>query len=396
MQTRTYLFSFFLIITIGLSFAKATASLSNEADVSVITCGPWQGELYSAFGHSAFRVYDPSQGIDVAYNYGVFDFNQPNFYLNFARGFLYYQLGLYDYPDFRAHYIYHNRYVHEQVLNLTQAQKQKMYDFLQWNAEPENQQYRYDYFYNNCATKMRDVLVEVLGSSISFDGSYIKTDYTIRDLTDVYLQDQPWGDLGIDICLGLPMDKKASPYEYMFIPDYVESGLDHAVIKDGTVTQPLVKETVSVYESRAEDLPPHLPHPLYFSCGLLLLALIISAFDWRRKKASAWLDVILFGASGLIGLLLLFLWVATDHKAAAANFNLLWAFPPHVIIIFVLNNRSKVVKNYFGFTAILLLAVLLMWNWLPQQLNYSLVPVVVSLALRAALRYVLRSPESSM
>ncbi len=195
--------------------------LSPSAEISIITCGPWQGEVYAAFGHSAIRVHDPSLGLDDAYNYGVFDFNQPNFYLNFTRGFLYYKLGVYSYPDFRDYYKYYNRYINEQVLDLSQDQKQAIYNYLEWNAKPENETYRYDYFYNNCATRVRDVFADVLKDSIQFDGSFITTHYTIRELTDLYLKYQPWGDLGIDIGLGLPMDKIAAPYEYMFLPDYI-------------------------------------------------------------------------------------------------------------------------------------------------------------------------------
>src|SRR5690606_41639795 len=157
-------------LSIGQSF-----QLSEHAEISVITCGPYQGELYSAFDHSSFRVHDPQNGYDAAYNYGVFSFNQPNFYLNFARGYLYYQLGVYDYPSFEEYYVAADRYVHEQVLNLTQAQKQKMFDYLQWNSLPQNRHYRYDYFYDNCATKMRDVVAHVLRADIRFDGSYITT-----------------------------------------------------------------------------------------------------------------------------------------------------------------------------------------------------------------------------
>src|SRR5690606_14945753 len=153
-------------LSIGQSF-----QLSEHAEISVITCGPYQGELYSAFGHSAFRVHDPINQYDAAYNYGVFNFNQPNFYLNFTRGYLYYQLGVYDYPSFEAHYIEQDRYFHEQVLDLTPDQKQKLFDYLQWNAMPENSFYRYDYFYNNCATKMRDVVKYVLQDSVRFDES---------------------------------------------------------------------------------------------------------------------------------------------------------------------------------------------------------------------------------
>lgn len=364
--------------------------LSPEARISVITCGPWQQELYSAFGHSAFRVYDPAHQLDDAYNYGVFDFDQPNFYLNFARGYLYYKLGIYEYPRFENYYIYHNRYVHEQVLNLTQEQKQKLYDYLQWNARPENEHYRYDYFYDNCATKIRDVVVKALGDDVAFNGGHITTHYTIRDLTDLYLVEQPWGDLGIDICLGLPMDKKATPNEYMFLPDYVEAAFDHAVIRQDSSLVPLVAEKKKIYESRAEDPVKGLPHPLYVFGTLALLAVGISLFDLKRQKLSMWFDAILFGVVGLIGLLLFLLWTATDHRAAANNLNILWALPTHLFAVILFVKQPKGLRRYFLLTAILQGVLLLSWPILPQALHVSLIPVVITLGVRAYLQFRLR------
>src|SRR5690606_2535948 len=322
-------FFLFLSLVVVPDILQAQRSLSPDATISVITCGPWKGELYSAFGHNALRVFDPQQQINEAYNYGVFDFDQPNFYLNFTRGYLYYQLAVWDYQRFASSYIYENRFIHEQVLNLTPDQKQKVYDFLQWNALPENKDYRYDYFYDNCATRIRDVFVNVFKDSVVFDGSYVETDYTIRELTDLYLTHQPWGDLGIDICLGLPMDKVADPHEYMFLPDYIESGFDHATIYQNGEYVPLVKSKNIVYESRDEDLPGGLPHPLLVFSVLAVAVAAISVYDLRRKKATTWLDIALFGISGAIGLLLLILWAFTDHQAAARNLNLLWAVPTH-------------------------------------------------------------------
>lgn len=384
---------FFAALLFIISFGTHAQSvqLSPSAHISVITCGPWQGELYSAFGHSAFRVYDSLQNIDEVYNYGVFDFNQPNFYLNFARGYLYYQLGVHDYQRFQDYYIYHNRYVHEQVLNLTPWQNQKLYNFLQWNALPENEHYRYDYFYDNCATRIRDVVVKVLGDSVTFNGSYIKTNYTIRDLTDIYLQQQPWGDLGIDICLGLPMDKQATPFEYMFLPDYIESGFDHASITLGDVKKPIVKRKNIIYSSREEEADPdRLPHPIYIFTGLAIIAVILSLIDMRRKKLSGWFDVLLFTATGSIGVLLFFLWFATDHRAAAYNLNVLWALPSHLIIVFVLIRKPAWLKNYFLVTSVLSVLLLLSWTFLPQKLNLALIPVVFTLGLRAFMQYYIR------
>lgn len=370
-----------LIFVVVSTVSYAQNPLSDSAQISVITCGPYQGELYSAFGHSAIRVYDPASGLDLAFNYGVFDFDQPNFYLNFTRGHLLYKLGVYPYDLFRDYYISHNRFVHEQVLDLTSKQKQNIFDYLYWNAQPENVNYLYDYFYNNCATRVRDVFATVFGDSLMFDGSYVKTHYTIRDLTEIYLQQQPWGDLGIDVCLGLPMDKKISPYEYMFLPDYIESGLNHATLNG----KPIVQKTVSVYEAEPDATPFSIFHPWVVFGLLLAVTILLTLRDWKRKQLTKWFDVVVFSLAGWLGLLLFILWVATDHKAAANNFNLLWAFPLHAVAgpMLLQVKYQGFVKKYFTIAGIILTATLGLWFVLPQQLNIFLIPVVTALAIRA-------------
>jgi hypothetical protein len=377
-----YLATLLILIPV-LSFGQSF-ELSENAQISVITCGPSQDQLYTAFGHSAIRVFDPARNFDAAYNYGVFDFDQPNFYLNFARGYLYYKLGVYSYQDFQAAYIYHNRFIHEQVLNLTAEQRQKVFDYLQNNALPENQTYRYDYFYNNCATKVRDVFVEALGNDVvKFDGSYVKTDYTIRNLTDIYLKKQPWGDLGIDICLGLPMDKKATPYEYMFLPDYVESGFDHATVAIDGKSEPIVKRKNMIYEERPVDEGSSLPHPLFFTAPIALFALYRVYADFKRKNVGRTFDVFLFGITGLLGLLLFFLWFFTDHEAAESNLNVLWAMPLHLIATIALFTTAKWIKPYFLVTTIITFLLLISWPWLPQLMHYALLPIVLAQCFRA-------------
>ena len=371
----------FTALMLVSQLAHTQTLLSSQAKISIITCGPYQDELYSAFGHSAIRVADPVLGFDIAYNYGVFDFNQPNFYLNFTRGFLYYKLGVYSYPDFRDYYISYDRYVHEQILNLDSLEKQKIFSYLENNSLPKNQTYRYDYFYNNCSSKVRDVFAEVFRDQIRFDGSFIKTDYTIRDLTHNYLTQQPWGSLGIDICLGLPMDKKASAYEYMFLPDYVESSFDHTTLNGS----PIVKEKIVVYQSTLQKTPFHWYHP-WIVFGLLLLATsLLSYRDWKKKTTTKWFDVTVFSLLGLLGLLLFVLWVATDHKAAANNFNLLWAFPLHLAAAIGLLKKKvgKWVVNYFTFTAITAALLIGLWPLLPQQMNLYLLPLIFVILIRA-------------
>ena len=383
-----------VLVLLCMSSELQAQNLSERATISVITCGPHHEVSFLSFGHSAFRVNDPQTGIDYAFNYGIFDFDRPGFVLNFALGNNIYMLGAHEFQQFQNSYIEDNRYVHEQILNLTVDQKQKVFDYLVWNAAPENAEYLYDYFYDNCATKIRDVIVKTLGDDVSFDGSYITTDYSIRQLTDHYLKPFPWLDLGIDLCLGLPMDKKATPYEYMFLPDYIESGFDHATVKNDSGSVSIVKEKKIIYSERPVESSFSFTHPLLVFCLLFLMALALSVRDFYKKKLSNWFDLILFGATGIIGVLLLLLWFFTDHKAAAYNFNLLWALPTHVVAVVAFGGKKRWLINYFLMVFLLEAIVLLFWWALPQQLNTSLIPVVITLLLRALLQYSLRKQES--
>jgi hypothetical protein len=373
----------FCIASLGTTIQAQ--QLSDNAEIVVLTLGPDENELYAAFGHSAFRVVDRSLNIDRVYNYGVFNFDQPNFYLNFAKGFLNYKLDTTNYDRFRYVYMYYNRFIHEQILNLNQTQKQKVFDYLEQNMLPENQYYYYDYFYDNCATRIRDVLVNTLGDELTFDGSYITTDYTIRELTDLYLKAIPWGDLGIDLCLGLPMDKTATPYMYMFLPDYIESGFDHAFLKNDTTTLLLVKRSVATYQSQPTEPIGSLFTPNLVFYSLLVLVVLLSVFDIRRHKISKWLDITLFGVVGMIGLLFFLLWTVTDHEAAARNMNLLWALPTHLIAaIFMFRKESpKWLKYYFIGVVFISVGLLMTWNWLPQLMLASLIPLVIVLGIRS-------------
>jgi hypothetical protein len=265
-----------------------------------------------------------------------------------------------------------------------------LYEFLVWNSLPANRAYWYDPYYDNCATRVRDAFVKVFGDSVKFDGSYIKSTYTIRQLTNIYKKkDYPWGSLGIDICQGMPIDRVATPYQYMFLPAYIESGFDHATIMNDSATVPLVASKKVIYESKpfAES---QLPHPLYVFSFITLISLILSGRDFRKQQLSTWFDLVLFGLAGLIGIVLLLLWFFTDHKASANNLNILWAIPTHLIAVMAFVVQPRWLKNYFLFTAISQLGLLAAWFFLPQQLNTALIPIVGALMIRAYIQHVLR------
>ena len=380
---------FFGILVLFMFTNSLGQQLTNHSKISIITCGPDPDVVYLAFGHTAIRVLDLELGIDYVFNYGVFDFNQPDFYLNFARGSNNYLLGAYDYQHFEQSYIDNNRFLHEQLLNLTLPQKQRLYDFLSWNALPENRAYWYDPYYDNCATRVRDAFVKVFDDSVRFDGSYVKTHYTIRQLTDIYLINYPWGDLGIDIGQGMPIDIVPTPYQHMFLPGYIESGFDHATIMNDSATIPLVASKKIVYESQPERAS-FVMHPMYVFGLLALVAIILCGRDFRKQDLSGWFDVLLFGLSGLLGIVLVLLWFFTDHKASANNLNIIWALPTHFIAVLAFIKNPPWLKGYFLLTALIQLFLLGGWFFLPQQLNISLIPLVVALMMRAYMQYVLR------
>jgi len=360
--------------------------LSPKAEVSIITFGVGQDELYAAFGHNAIRVYDPDNELDACYNYGAFNFNQPNFYLNYTKGLLNFMIAVNQYSAMRDAYIFENRSVEEQVLDLTQVQKQRVFEFLVENALPENSEYRYDYFFNNCATKVRDVFVNILKDSIRLDSTFIKTDYSFRQIELLYLPQQPWGDLGINICLGSLIDKKITKYQYMFIPEYLKSYFDLARINKSGKWVPLVKEKIAVYNSVPESPRPIFFQPWTVFTSFLFITILLTFYDWKRKRISKWFDLIVFSVMGILGIFLLLLWMATDHWATAKNYNLLWALPTNIFVfmIFVkrLNNWSKI---YFSIVGAILIFTLAFWFFLPQQMNNSLILILCALIMRAFL-----------
>ena len=375
---------FLTILTIPLTHASMGQILSEEASISVITLGPDQQELYSAFGHSSFRVYDPTNGWDIIYNYGVFDFDQPNFYLNFANGNPYYKLGVGRHDRFRDRAIEDKRYVIEQTLNLTQQEKQKLFEFLQWNALPENANYFYNYIYDNCATKIRDVIDDVLDNKVRYDYSYVTEDLSFRDLMDLYMEEQPWGDLGIDICLGTGIDKIATGYYYMYLPDYVDQAFNKAVIEGDSISRPLVSARKVI--NPPTDLPSAASAftPQMMFIAIFLVFGFISFKDYKRSRRSNWIDLILFTITGIVGWLLLFLWLLTDH-ISEKNFNLLWAFPLHFPMAFFLLKKSPkpFVGTYYLAITVILGILIVFWGFWPQDLHDSLIPFALLLLIRS-------------
>ena len=366
---KNYIPFLFALFFFNLSWSRPP-QLSKKATISILTCGPGS-ELYAKFGHSALRVNDPVNGIDIVYNYGVFDFNQPNFYLNFAKGRLNYMLVRHRSNDFINQYRQEDRSVTEQILQLNTADQNKILRFLEHNAKPENRTYSYHFFFNNCATKIIDVLSNA-NSSIVFEKEFIDNNQSFRRLIDTNLHENSWGSLGIHIALGSKIDRIATDYEHRFLPEYIALQLIHSSI-DGS---PLVQQTnILVEESKSKQPTVDLSSPLAVFSLILIITILILI---RSKNIRFW-KWSLIAISSLIGIGILYLWVMTNHDMTQNNFNILWANPLALLLFASKKLKSQVVHYLYIILILGLVLIPLIALIGIQSFNISLYPLIMTL-----------------
>lgn len=373
-----------------LSFSGAIAqqlpTLSKNATVNLLTVWPGD-ELYSTFGHNAIRIIDPPLGLDRIYNYGTFNFDEPGFYIKFCRGKLDYYLGAYHYKWAESDYIMEKRPTISQKLNFTPEMRNAMFRFLEWNLLPENAGYRYDFFFDNCATRIIDALDATFPDKI--DWHLKDRQLTFRNYIDQYLTGHPFSDYGIDLALGAKTDRIATPRETTFLPDYLAEAFASAeIIIDGT-PQPLVAQTDTLlWFDEALDRKNSIPWADIILWGVFLLTAFLTFREIKSQtaddKSRSWLDISLFGYAGLVGWLIMFLWFGTDHQTTPQNWNLLWAWPTHLVISFMLlfRARPKWLNGYFLAAAALLALTLAGWAFWPQRLHSATFAFVLTLLLR--------------
>jgi hypothetical protein len=351
--------------------------------ISVLTCTPGD-ELYSTFGHSAIRVVNNVSHTDVVYNYGSFNFQEPGFYTKFIRGKLSFYLSTDDFDSFMEEYREKNRGVVEQVLNLTCSEKQNIVMLMNLNLMPGNRFYKYDWTFDNCTTRLRDLLEKAADTSVHF-GEILHTKKTFRDLIYVYLDknDKQWSKLGIDILLGSPTDALIKGSQVMFLPDYLMKTFDSTTID----TRHLVLEKHDLVVQHEAPLNNQwYTHPLFlFTCFFLLVVLLSFSKSKFVKNLLVAFDGFLFFITGILGFLLLFMWFGTDHLMCKDNFNLLWAWPTNAIAAFYMHSAQRPGTRYFMIYATFNLVLFVCWFFLPQHLNPALMPMVAILIFRSIL-----------
>ncbi len=386
-----YKLGFLLIL---LSFIGLNPAKAQFWEVSLLTADPGT-ELYSSFGHSAIRLREIGpDGRDLVFNFGTFDFDTPNFYGKFATGKLNYMLSIVPYDRFIIEYDYYKRGLREQVLDLNQEQKDFLLQHLDAQYAPERRFYKYDFFFNNCATKIRDAFDIAIGEQLVWSDS-VAEEKTFRNLIDEFVLPLPWADFGIDLALGAVIDRPATELEKQFLPTYMEQAFANATIVENGVSRPLVKQSRVLLEYPKEEAQQSLLNPLVIFWLLTLVFAALTFYGFKKGKLMKGLDFALFGTIGILGLVVAFLWFFTDHSATAWNWNILWAFPGHLVLVWGLVARPNAtwISSYLLFVMGATVMTLLFWMFGMQSFSPALIPILLLILLRANFLFYNRNKE---
>lgn len=381
-----------ILLFVGMQ-ARAVCSNTNVGQndsivVSLLTCSPGE-DLYSMFGHSGIRVHNLSTGEDVVFNYGMFNYDADNFIYRFVKGETDYELGAEYANGFFYRYNVKGHGVVEQVLNLTHEQKSQLCMLLYENYRPENRVYRYNFLYDNCTTRARDVIeksVENCGGEIVYGDDVVTV--TFRTILHSFTNPYPWAEFGIDMLLGAEVDKVVSKRERMFIPSLYEADLEVASIfnADGG-EKPLLLSTNEVIPNRIDSTNYGLlssPRCVFWTIFFLCFA--ISVRDVRRRRIAWVLDMVLMLVQGLAGIVISFLFFFSEHPAVGSNWLVIVFNPlPLLMIYWMISSRRRCQTNWLwrANLAVLLVFVIAI-PVIPQSFNPAMIPLVLTLLLRSA------------
>ena len=331
----------YIVLTFILSVVNATVgaqSMTNpdRIQISLLTCSPGK-EVWAQYGHTAIRYYDKESGEDLAINYGIFSLDQTYFIPRFVLGMTDYRMGVQPMDMFLAQYSYEGRGVIEQVLNLSAEDKEVIYKALQENMKPENVVYRYNYFFDNCTTRARDMLVNHLHGKVVYPPA--EEDATFRSMIHKWNNKYEWSQFGEDLLLGVNADRKTTKSEQQFLPENLRSDFDKARYN----RKPLVKETNVLLDAETEVTEPVFPlSPLSVALIFAVISLVMMLFSYRRQQVYwAW-DLALMLTSGLMGIIF-FVMIFSQHPCVSLNFILLFFNPLPLFFLYSTIKKKKVI-----------------------------------------------------
>lgn len=377
---RTILVSFICFLPLVTQAQADDRNNMDSVEIGLITCSPHE-EIYSLYGHTALRYHDLSTGMDYIFNYGVFNTKTPHFVTRFIFGLTDYELGLAPTRPFLDYYAKWGSQVTEQVLNLTNEEKQKIINALRVNYLPENRTYRYNYFYDNCSTRPRDIIEQNINGSINY---HPRENYepSFREMIRQQTRNHPWATLGNDLLLGIKADCRTSIREQEFLPANLRHDFDHAsIIRDGKEV-PLVKERRELITPGVQVIEEDFPlTPFQCSLLLLMITILITANDFYKKKATVLYDALLMLPTGLAGLVL-FMMIFSEHPTTSINLQLLILNPLSLIFIWPTCHQ----KHTWWFKLSAICCILFFVGGLWQDYAEGMEIVALCLLLRAVRR----------
>ena len=353
-------------------------------EVYLLTCGPGT-ETYSHWGHSALRIVDSAAGTDRVYNWGVFDFSTPAFAWKFARGRLEYMLGVTTYERFLQEYFMEERWVQSQKINIVPEETVRLMALIAENLKPENIKYRYDFFYDDCSTRIRDLLEKAIGNLLLYPPGEKGTGPTFRFMLGKYLGPAPWLGFGIDLLIGLPGDKKASFRDRMFLPIDMQEALSDAVINRNSKMVPLLQNPETVLESATPAAKQQFLRSPVFVFSLILIIIILISSLIREKRVFNVLDISVFSVFSTIALILIFFNFLTSHQQTKWNLNMIW-LSPFIILCLLSLILNKNWYTWFRIVFVLCAMYFLVLVVFPNASNNAFLPLILLLIVRSSAR----------
>ncbi|MDR0507661.1 MAG: DUF4105 domain-containing protein [Dysgonamonadaceae bacterium] len=379
---------YFLVIFLlfNIFFAKAQTNYDN-LQVSLLTVAPRSSEIYTIYGHTALYLYDPVLKIDTVLNWGTFNTDIPYFLFRFIAGETDYFLSASSGYVFYYLYTKENVTVTKQVLNIPNEKKEALYNMLMYNLAPENCEYRYNFLFDNCTTRPRNIIEQFCGGKLLYPEQAKKP--TFRDLIHSCTKFYPWMSFGIDLIIGSGADSLLSFRQELFLPENLMRALDRAtVISDNGTKYPVVTSSEIIIHSSIDEISePEYPNsPFVTGIVILLIYLVLAVTKDAGKLICRIPFAFLFLTAGLAGCLIAFLSFISYHPCTQYNWNIVWLHPFHFLGFagFFFKKSYFLIRWYHWINLALLLVLLLAWFLIPQQLNPANVPYMLCLGVVSA------------
>ncbi len=379
MLKKTY-FVFFLFSCVVSDIFGFSAT---DAQVSLLTVMPRSNEVYTVYGHTAIRICNPRENLDIVFNYGTFNSNRPNFIYHFIKGETDYYLDASDFRLFEYAYQRENSTVIEQVLNIPPEEKEKMFKMLSENLLPENRGYRYNYFFDNCTSRARDIFENFADGHLVY-AQHDKTT-TFRNLVHQCTSTYKWMTFGIDLLIGNGADSLISFREEMFLPEKLMTGLASATVVNDSLQYPVVVSTHTIIEpvTTTKSDSKEWSGPMKIGIILVIHALAFGICGIIFRKKFRIFFGLIFLQAALAGCLVWFVALISVHPCTYPNYNMFWLHPFYLIAVFgcVSSKTYRLIKCFHWSNFVLLSLFLLLWKVIPQELNAANIPFILCLCL---------------